>query len=44
MRKGEVMALKWENVDFEERKIYIKNSTNTVSFPAFHFVLILVSF
>ena len=26
MRKGEVMALKWENVDFEERKIYIKNS------------------
>lgn len=26
MRKGEVMALKWENVDFQERKIYIKNS------------------
>lgn len=26
MRKGEVMALKWENVDFEERKIYVKNS------------------
>ena len=21
MRKGEVMALKWENVEFEERKI-----------------------
>ncbi len=26
MRKGEVMALKWENVDFKERKIYIRNS------------------
>lgn len=26
MRKGEVMALKWENVDFEERKIHVKNS------------------
>lgn len=26
MRKGEIMALKWENVDFDERKIYIKNS------------------
>lgn len=26
MRKGEVMGLKWENVDFQERKIYIKNS------------------
>lgn len=26
MRKGEVMALKWGNVDLEERKIYIKNS------------------
>lgn len=26
MRKGEVMALKWENVDFKERKIYVKNS------------------
>lgn len=26
MRKGEVMALKWENVDFQERKIYVKNS------------------
>lgn len=26
MRKGEVMALKWENVDFQERKIYIRNS------------------
>ena len=26
MRKGEVMALKWENVDFEERKIFIRNS------------------
>lgn len=26
MRKGEVMALKWENVDFQKRRIYIKNS------------------
>ena len=26
MRKGEVMALKWENVDFQSRRIYIKNS------------------
>lgn len=26
MRKGEVMALKWENVDFKERKIFIRNS------------------
>lgn len=26
MRKGEVMALKWENVDFEQRKIYIRGS------------------
>ncbi len=26
MRKGEVMGLKWENVDFQGRKIYIKNS------------------
>ncbi len=26
MRKGEVMALKWENVNFEERRIYVKNS------------------
>lgn len=26
MRKGEVMALNWENVDFKERKIYVKNS------------------
>ena len=26
MRKGEVMTLKWENVDFEERKIFIRNS------------------
>lgn len=26
MRKGEVMALKWENVDFDERRIFIKNS------------------
>lgn len=26
MRKGEVMGLKWENVDFQERRIYIKNS------------------
>lgn len=26
LRKGEVMALKWDNVDFLERKIYVKNS------------------
>lgn len=26
MRKGEAMALKWENVDFQKRRIYIKNS------------------
>lgn len=26
MRKGEVMALNWENVNFKERKIYVKNS------------------
>ena len=26
MRKGEVMALKWDNVDFEQRKIFVKNS------------------
>ncbi|MEY8368967.1 site-specific integrase [Anaerovoracaceae bacterium 42-11] len=26
MRKGEVMALKWENVDFEGRRIHVKNS------------------
>ena len=26
MRKEEAMALKWENVDFEGRRIYIKNS------------------
>lgn len=26
LRKGEVMALKWESVDFEERKIYVKGS------------------
>lgn len=26
MRKGEIMALKWENVDFDKRKIYVKNS------------------
>lgn len=26
LRKGEVMALKWNNVDFVERKIYVKNS------------------
>ena len=26
MRKGEVMALKWENVDFVGRKILVKNS------------------
>lgn len=26
MRKGEVMALKWENVDFVEKRIYVKNS------------------
>lgn len=26
MRKGEVMALNWENVDFKERKIYVRNS------------------
>ena len=26
MRKGEVMALKWDNVNFQERKIFIKNS------------------
>lgn len=26
MRKGEVMALKWEDVDFQERKISIKGS------------------
>lgn len=26
MRKGEVMALKWENVDFKERKIHIRGS------------------
>lgn len=26
MRKGEVMALKWENVDFEERRIFITTS------------------
>lgn len=26
MRKGEVMALKWENVDFEGRKVHVKNS------------------
>lgn len=26
MRKGEVMALNWENVDFKEKKIYVKNS------------------
>lgn len=26
MRKGEIMALKWENVDFEEKIIFVKNS------------------
>ncbi len=26
MRKGEAMALKWENVDFQKRRVYIKNS------------------
>ena len=26
MRKGEIMALKWENIDFEEKRIYVKNS------------------
>ena len=26
LRKGEVMALKWENIDFEGRRIFIKNS------------------
>lgn len=26
MRKGEVMALKWENVDFKERRIYVRHS------------------
>ncbi len=26
MRKGEVMALNWGNIDFEERKIFVKNS------------------
>lgn len=26
MRKGEVMGLKWENVDFKERRIFIKSS------------------
>ena len=26
MRKGEIMGLKWENVDFDERKIYVKQS------------------
>lgn len=26
MRKGEVMALNWENVDFRERKIYVKTA------------------
>lgn len=26
MRKGEIMALKWENVDFNARKIHVRNS------------------
>ena len=26
MRKGEVMALKWENVDMNEKRIFVKNS------------------
>jgi len=26
LRKGEVMALKWDNIDFLERKIYVKGS------------------
>ena len=26
MRKGEIMALKWNNVDFQGRKIYVKYS------------------
>ncbi len=26
LRKGEVMALKWENIDFSEKKIHVKNS------------------
>lgn len=26
LRKGEIMALKWDNIDFEGKKIYVKNS------------------
>lgn len=26
MRKGEIMALKWENVDFKGRRIFVRNS------------------